>query len=395
MTAQPSPVPVGSWTGQHRPLWSIDRASLPERTSVKWRAHPADVLPLWVAEMDTAPPGPVVGALEAVIRTGDIGYAWAEPYVDAVVDYAAGRWGVHIAREQVRTVANIVAGLTELLRTLRGDGEVLVSTPVYGPLAQAALEAGRTVRPVPLAANWRLDLAAIEDAFATAPQAAGSCVYVLCNPHNPTGVAHTRAELEALAAAARRFGVRVVSDEVHSPLSLTEAGHTSYLDVAPDSDAIVLFSASKAWNIAGAKAAVAIAGTGAVDTLEQLPLSLSRGASHLGVVAQLSALRDGQDWLDALVLDLRAARERLVEAVATHLPDAEVVRPEASFLAWVDCRRLGLGPDPAAYFLDHARVALSSGLEFVAGGEGFVRLNFGTHPDLVEAAVERMAASLS
>ncbi|MDP5227632.1 MULTISPECIES: aminotransferase class I/II-fold pyridoxal phosphate-dependent enzyme [Arthrobacter] len=379
---------------QRHPLLSLDTAALSRRRSVKWRAYPPDVLPLWVAEMDAAPPACVLDELRAVVDAGDLGYAWSEPYEQAVAAYAADVWGVPVAREQVRTFANVVAGLTEILRG-GVQGEVMMSTPVYGPLAQSAVEAGRTVRPVPLGADWRLDLTAIEDAFADATARSAGCVYVLCNPHNPTGVAHTRAELEALAALAARFGVQVISDEVHSPMALAGATHVPYLEVAAGSDAVILFSASKAWNLAGAKIAAAIAATGGVSTLERLPLSLSRGASQLGVLAQVSALNDGREWLLGLREDLSVARDRLLEAVATHLPEARIVRPEASFLAWIDCRPLGLGPDPAAHFLEHARVALSGGLEFVAGGEGFVRLNFGTHPDLVEEAVRRMAGSLS
>ncbi|WP_427008610.1 MalY/PatB family protein [Pseudarthrobacter sp. H2] len=380
---------------ERHPLWSIDRAALPARRSLKWRAYPPDVLPLWVAEMDAAPPRCVTEELHAVVAAGDLGYAWSEPYELAVADYAATVWGVPVAREQVRTFANVVAGLTEILRGGDTRGEVMMSTPVYGPFAHAAAEAGRTVRAIPLGPDWRLDVTVIEQAFAEAAAKEGGCVYILCNPHNPTGVVHSRQELAALADAARRFEVKVVSDEVHSPLALAGARHVSYLEVAPESDAVVLFSASKAWNLSGAKIAAAIAATGGVGTLERLPVSLARGASQLGVIAQVSALSEGQDWLTALRADLSDARDRLLETVAAHLPEARIVRPEASFLAWIDCQPLGLGPDPAAHFLEHARVALSGGLEFVAGGEGFVRLNFGTHPDLVQEAVERMAASFT
>ena len=377
-----------------RPLLGVGQRELARRSSVKWREYPADVIPLWVAEMDVLPPAPVVAALREAIETGDLGYAWGQPYCEAAIDYAAQQWQLTVERDQVRLVMSVVGALTEVIRSTPGHGEVVVSAPVYGPFAKAAHEAGRRLRVVGLGPDLRLDLDAIDDAFAAATSTGGGCLYLLCNPHNPTGVVPTRQELRRLADLAEHHGVTVVSDEIHSPLTMPGIRHTSFLSVAPESSAVVLFSASKAWNVSGAKAAVAFAGRAGVDGLRRLPVSLTHGASHLGVIAHTAALRHGQPWLSALRSDLMQVRDQLAELVRRRLPGVRMTLPDASFLAWLDCRELGLGDDPARHFLDRARVALSPGLEFVSGGEGFVRLNFATLPSMLDRAIGRMAASL-
>jgi cystathionine beta-lyase len=233
-------------------------------------------------------------------------------------------------------------------------------------------------------------------------------VFLLCNPHNPTGVVHTREELEAVAVLARRHGVRVVSDEIHAPLVLPGAVFTPFLSVPGAENAFALASASKAWNLAGLKAALALAGPEAGDELRLMPEEVSHGPSHLGVVAHTAAFRKGGDWLDDLLLGLDANRDLLGRLAAEHLPGVRCHRPEGTYLAWLDCTRLGLRTDaggdgpgvvselagPAKFFLDRARVALSSGHVFGSGGEGHVRLNFATPPTVLREAVARMGRAL-
>jgi cystathionine beta-lyase len=235
----------------------------------------------------------------------------------------------------------------------------------------------------------------------------------MSNPHNPTGVVHTRAELVAVAVLARRHGVRVISDEIHAPLVLGDARFTPYLSVDGAGDAFAMVSASKAWNLAGLKAALAVAGPDAAADLARLPEEVSHGPSHLGVIAHTAAFRDSRDWLDALLAGLTANRELLGQLLAEHLPGIGYRPPEGTYLAWLDCTALGLtapdreespAPDgpgivtdlagPARFFLDRARVALSSGHVFGAGGAGHVRLNFATHPDIVTEAITRMSRAL-
>jgi cystathionine beta-lyase len=157
--------------------------------------------------------------------------------------------------------------------------------------------------------------------------------------------------------------------------------------------AFTLFSASKAFNLAGLTSAVALAGDEAQRELATMPHEVAYGASHLGAMAQAAALQDGDEWLAALLTGLDSNRLLLRDLLAQHLPDVGYRVPEGTYLAWLDCRRLGLGDDPAAVFRERARVALSPGPDFGTGGLGHARLNFATSPAILTEAVERMAAA--
>ena len=215
----------------------------------------------------------------------------------------------------------------------------------------------------------------------------------MCNPHNPTGTVFTRDELAAVAELAAHYRVLVISDEVHAPMTLPGAAHTPYLTVAEDG--LALASASKAWNLAGLKCALIVAGSEeSADELGRVPGHVSYHAGHFGVLAAIAAFNDDESWLDALIAHLDLQRDRLAELLAAELPKVELVRPQAGYLAWLDCRELGLGVDPSAAFLERGRAALSPGPNFGVEGNGFARLNFATSGAILTEAVARMARSL-
>lgn len=392
------------------PLTQLSLPQLRQRTSMKWRTHPADVLPLWVAEMDVLLAPPVAAALTEAIARGDTGYPAGTAYAEAVRDFAADRWGWHgLAVERTAVMPDVMMGIVETLRLLTEPGDVVVvCAPVYPPFFAFVTHADRRILQVPLGPDLRTDMDALDEAFARARAASAHPVFLLSNPHNPTGVVHTRVELEAIAALAARHGIRVISDEIHAPLPLGDTQFTPYLSIDGTGDAFALLSASKAWNLAGLKAALVVAGPDAAADLARLPEEVSHGPSHLGVIAHAAAFRDGGDWLDQLLTGLTCNRALLDRLLAKHLPTIGYIRPEGTYLAWLDCTPLHLdsgplsdGPGivsdlagPARYFLDHARVALSSGHVFGTGGAGHVRLNFATHPDILTAAITRMAHAL-
>ncbi len=379
---------------------------------MKWRAHPADVLPLWVAEMDVPLAPTVIGALHRAIDDGDTGYPYGTGYAEAVSEFAGQRWdwhGLDLARTAI--VPDVMLGIVEMLRlvTDRGDA-VVVNSPVYAPFYAFVSHDGRRVIEAALGPDGRIDLDVLEHTFADARRATGptgNVAYLLCNPHNPTGVVHTADELRGVADRARRFGVRVVSDEIHAPLVLSGARFTPYLSVPGAERALAVMSASKAWNLGGLKAALAIAGAEAAADLRRLPEEVSHGPSHLGVISHTEAFRTGGDWLDALLQGLDANRNLLAELVAEHLPGVRLLRPQGTYLAWLDCRDLGFDDQigeglavvsdlsgPARWFLDHARVVLSSGHVFGTGGAGHVRMNFATSQAILTEAVSRMGRAL-
>ncbi|MFF4559990.1 MalY/PatB family protein [Streptomyces sp. NPDC001435] len=383
-------------TGEPNPLRALTLDRLRRRTSMKWRTYPEDVLPLWVAEMDVPLAAPVVRALTEALELGDTGYPAGTAYAEALAAFAAKRWGWDgLAVERTAIVPDVMLGVVEMLRLVTGPGDpVVVNSPVYPPFFQFVEHMDRQVIQAPLGAGLRIDLDVLEEAFRRAVAGGGRAAYLLCSPHNPTGTVHTADELAAVAALAERHGVRVVADEIHAPLTAVGAAFVPYLSVPGGESGLSLMSASKAWNLAGLKAALAIAGPRAAADLARLPEEVSHGPSHLGIIAHTAALADGGAWLDALLAGLDDNRRLLAALLAEHLPAVRHRPAEATYLAWLDCRALGLGDDPAEAFLERGRVALTSGIPFGTGGAGHVRLNLATSPELITDGVRRMAAAL-
>ncbi len=380
------------------PLLGATEAQLRrDRTSVKWVAYPPDVLPLWVAEMDAAPCPVVADAVSAAMQRGDTGYGWSPRYADAVARYALDAWGWEVDTSAAMIVPDVMIGATELLRLLTDEGgPVVVSPPVYDSFFGFVDAIGRRRVDAPLGPDGRLDPEALRTAFRGATAGGERAAYLLCNPHNPTGVVHTPAELATLAALADEHGVRVVADEIHAPVVYAgSTPFTPYLTVPGGERGFSVFAPSKGWNLAGLKSALAMAGSDAVDDFSRLAEVHTHGSSHIGAIAHVAAMAHGREWQARLVGELDANRALLGRLLAEHLPGVPWRAPEATYLAWLDCRDLGLGDDPAATFLQRGRVALGSGPRYgSAGGRGFARLNFATSPAILEDAVRRMASAL-
>ncbi len=368
---------------------SLDR--LRKRRSAKWTAWPPDVLPSFVAEMDFPLARPVKEALTCAIELDDTGYANPDGsgLAAAFADFARRRFGWEVDPGQVTATSDVVGGLRALLDLVAGPHQgVVINPPVYFPFFSIVPEAGRELAEVPLREDGRLDLEAIGRAFER-----GARAMILCSPHNPAGTVPTRAELERLAELAVANDAWVLSDEIHAPLTLPGATHVPFVDVsdAARECGICVTSASKAFNTAGLVCAVIVtAGERARRLVSELPAGATH-PGHLGVIASQAAFESGDDWLDQVVAQLDLNRRLLAELLAEHLPAARYRPPEAGYLAWIDATGLGLGPDPATDIFDRARVAVSSGPGFGRGGEGYFRLNIGTSPNLIEAAVRSIA----
>ena len=231
---------------------------------------------------------------------------------------------------------------------------------------------------------------ALERAFATHPAA-----YVLCNPHNPVGRAHSDGELAALVRLARIYRVSIISDEIHGPLVLPGARFTPLLTVPGAGEvAVALLSASKAWNLAGLKcAAVVTAAPGMAAAVDRFPADTRWRIGHFGVIAAIAAFTAGEPWLDRLLATLDHRRALLSDLLSQRLPMLTWQPPEATFLAWLNCAALGPDNQARERFLDHGRVALEPGLRFGAVGSGYARLNFATSTDILDQATARMAES--
>ncbi|AGL15777.1 MalY/PatB family protein [Actinoplanes sp. N902-109] len=365
-------------------------ATLRARRSTKWRTHPDDVLPLFVAEMDLPLAPPVADVLRAAVAASDTGYSIAEPELGrALAGFAGRRWGWEINPQRVTAVPDVGVGVVELLRVLTRPGEtVVISPPVYPPFFHWAEEAGNRLAEAPLTPSFRLDLAALEAAFAARP-----AVYLLCNPQNPVGRVHSRDELSELVALASRYGVTIVSDEIHAPLVLPGATFTPLLSVPGAHEVgMSLVSAGKAFNVTGLKCAAIVEGRRPVS--HRFPPDLRWRPGHFGVLASIAAFEHGDDWLDEVLAFLDERRTQLGELLRAKLPGIAWQPPEGTYLAWLNCHGLGLAGDPAELFLQQGRVGLEPGPRFGAPGAGFVRLNFATSPEILDEATTRMAAAL-
>jgi len=371
-------------------------AELRRRRSAKWRTFPDDVLPLFVAETDYDLAPPVDQALREAIARSDTGYSAVDAELGkAYAGFASRRWGWEVDPAQVTGVTDVGVGVVELLRVLARPGDtVAISPPVYPPFFSWVPEAGARLLEVPLArddSGYRLDLGALEAAFATHPAA-----YLLCNPQNPVGRVHTAAELAELVRLARRYRVPIISDEIHAPVVLPGAAYTPMLTVpGAAGTAVSVVSASKAFNLAGLKcAAIVTASPGMAQAVGRCPAEVRERTGHLGVIASVAAFTDGDPWLATLIETLAARRAQLGDLLAARLPALRWTPPEATYLAWLDCSALGRDEEPRELFLAEGRVAVEPGTRFGARGPGYVRLNFATSPEILDEATARMAAAV-
>lgn len=364
--------------------------TLRRRSSEKWRKFPPDVLPSHIAEMDFAVTPPIEEALVAAVRAGDLGYVHARSsgLPEAFASFAERRWGWAPAPEAVVAVPDVMVGVAELLRVLTPEGAgVVINPPVYPPFFSVIAETGRHVVEVPLA-DGRLPLDGIRDALRT-----GARAVLFCNPHNPTGHVTGADDVRALGQLAAEHDALFLSDEIHAPLTMPGVGHVSAGAVVED--AIVLTSATKAWNLPGLKCGVAVASSDRMrEALARLPEPIHDRVGHLGVIASTAAFTHGEAWLDELRAYLAETRRVLPELLAEHAPGVSVAPADATFLAWLDFRETDLGDDPAAPVLERGRLSLLPGTDFGAVGKGFARLNIGTSREIVEESVRRIGTAL-
>ena len=358
--------------------------------SLKWNRYgKRDVLPLWVADMDFAAPPAVLAALERRIAQGCLGYPVATPsLVDAVLSYLWREYGWRVEPEWLIWLPGIVTGLNVACRAV--DGDVITATPVYPPFLSAPNLSGKKLAAVPLAlANnrWCWDFAAME-----AELTPDTRLLLLCHPHNPVGRVWNAGELAELSAFCKRHDLIVCSDEIHCGLIL-EAGckHTPMALVDPEigERCITLMAPSKSHNIPGLCCSFGVISNAA---LRRRFTGVMRGivadVNVLGLTAAEAAYRDCEDWRVALIDVLRRNRD-LVESAVAIMPGLSMTRIEATYLAWIDAR--GLGVTNPAQFFEEAGVGLSNGADF--GLPGWVRLNFGCTQSTLEAALERMKSA--
>ena len=380
--------------------YDFDRVIDRRRTnSNKWRKYPADVLPLWVADMDFPSPEPVVRAMRERVEHGVYGYGFEDPeFVDVFVERAEKRYGWTISPEAVVLVPGVIPGFNVACRALTAPGDgLLMQVPVYPPILRSPGNHALTRDEAPLGqrdGRYVADLDAFRAAIHGRTRA-----FLLCNPHNPVGRVFTKQDLAGMAAICLERGLPIIADEIHCDLLYSGQPHIPMASLGPEVEqrTITLMAPSKTFNLAGLKVSVAVIPNGSLRErfLAARGDFVQAQVNIMGYVAALAAYRDGQEWLQQLMRYLEANRDYLCEYVGKHLPGVTMVAPEGTYLAWLDCRHAGAAAaDPFTFFLERAKVALNDGALFGPGGQGFVRLNFGTPRSLLTEGLERMRRAL-
>jgi cystathionine beta-lyase len=337
---------------------------------------------------------PIRNTLREMIDTSDTGYAGPCPELgQAFAGFASRHWGWEVNPLMIKPATDVGVAGVELIRaiTKTRNNRVAVSSPVYHNLFNWIVEANCEVVDVALVqrdGQWHFDLVALEQAFAS-----GVAVYILCSPHNPIGKVYSEEELQQLAALARKYGVIVLADEIHAPLTYAESKFVPYLEVSDDARAtgICITAASKSWNLAGLKCAVMVTADLAMqEIVDSLPINVPWRASLFGQWASVAAWAQSDDWLSSVIQTLDSRRQLLKELLDMHLPLARYEIPASTYLAWVDLSAY-VQDSPGALLLEKARVAFNEGTDFGPAGVGHVRINFATSEDLLREAIVRCA----
>jgi len=368
------------------------------RTGAKWRMHPPDVLPSFVAEMDFKVAPAVQDAIRELVEREDYGYGQlTDPnqLFEAFASWMRIRHGWEPDPAPTLALTDVVQGLVATISAFSEKGAgVVVQTPAYPPFLKSIEWTGRRLVDNPMVddgTRFVIDLEGLERAAAEA-----SMVFV-CNPQNPTGRVLDRAELEGIVAIAVAHDLIIVADEIHADLVYPGTKHVPMETIAGAANrTVTLTSATKGFNIPGLRTAIAHFGTPELKTRfdASLPEHLLGGPSRVGIAATIAAWRHGQGWLDDVMAYLDGNRRRVAAWASAHKLGHHM--PEATYLAWLDCRGLALeeGVSPQQHLLERAQVALSHGADFGEAGVGHVRLNFATSTEILEEILDRLGDAL-
>jgi len=316
---------------------------------------------------------------------------------EAVVSWLARRFDWHVDPAALLFIPGLVSGFNVACRAACHPGQgVLVQTPVYPPMLAAPANHGlmrdETMLVLETDGRYGVDWEAMEAAIT-----ARTRLFLLCSPHNPTGRVFAAEELARMAELCLRHDLLICSDEIHCDLVYAGQRHIPTAMLGPEIAArtITLMAPSKTFNIPGLGFSLAIIEDPTLRTrYEAAAQGIVPHVGALGYVAALAAYSEGELWLEACLHYLEENRNYLAAYVAAHMPGIRLVLPEATYLAWLDCREAGLREKAAQFFLDCAGVALNEGATFGRGGEGFVRLNFGCSRAMLTRALNCMASAL-
>lgn len=386
----------------------IDRRT--NSNSIKWHAFDEDVLPMWVADMDFAAPQPILDALQKTLEHGVLGYEFPQkPLMKEVAQRMQRLYNWDVTAEDVIPVPGLVTGFNIAARIGAQPGEgILIQPPVYFPFMKVQKNTGTVMQVAELkkithghTLHHEIDWEVFENAVHS--EGAKTSMFLLCNPHNPTGTVYTKEELARMVEICAREDILICSDEIHSELLLGGAKHTPLATLSPEAAqrTVTLVAASKTFNVAGLFVGFAIIQNKEIREkfkaeLEKLTFH-TNSLGHIASQVAFSGMCDG--WLDELLAYLTANRDFVVEYVKENLPGVRVSKPKATFLAWLDFNDLveqGRVMMPLQdFFVEKGKVGFNEGASFGPGGEGFVRLNFGCPRETLLDGLERVRKAIA
>ena len=383
--------------------FDLSEASLRTLTNAKWNQYGPDILPAFVAEMDFAVADPIQDAVQAVVAKRDYGYPRRDggkaglAVANAFAHRMKERFDWEIDPALVVPVADLVQGTYApvLAFTDPGDG-IILQVPNYPPFRDVIRTTERNLISLPMLDDGTRHICNTEQIIDQIDSR--TRMFVLCNPHNPTGRVFSRQELRDIGQFCIKHDLIVLSDEIHSDLIYPGRKHIPFASLSPELAArtVTLNSPTKSFNIPGLRCAVLHFGTSELRERfgKRIPQRLLGDPNAIGVDATIAAWTQSQPWLDEVMAHLTATRDHVVKRLEAELPEIRFRVPEGTYLAWLDCSALMLNTSAFDFFHDNARVAFSPGENFEPTCKAFVRFNFATSRVIVDQIIDRMVEAV-
>ena len=366
--------------------------------SIKWH-YSDDTIPLWVADMDFKAAEPILNAVEQVAQHGILGYTKpTEALYESIIKWHGSRYDLSLDKDNILFSPGVVPSLALMMKVFTEVGDaVLVNDPIYTPFMTKVEQNNRTLVTSALKeveGKYHLDLDDIEAKIIQHKVK----LFLLCNPHNPGGRVWTRDELEALLLLCKKHEVAIVSDEIHQDLTLNGHTFTPFLTLVEGyaHKVVSLTSMTKTFNVAGIKGSMIFAKDEALlrDISEQQRLNDEYELNLFAYTVMQSAYEHGGEWLEQVLAYIEKNIELTLDFLAGHLPDIKVMRPEASYLIWLDCSAYGDDNQELYDKLRAAKVELNAGIKYGAEGHLKMRLNVACPEALLREGLNRIYTAL-
>ena len=369
--------------------------------SVKWH-YSDDTIPLWVADMDFKAAQPILKAIEQVAQHGILGYTKpTEALYESIIQWHGSRYNLQLDKESILFSPGVVPSLALMMNVFTEVGDaVLVNDPIYTPFMTKVEQNGRALVMSALKefdGKYQLDLADIEANIIEHKVK----LYLLCNPHNPGGRVWTRQELEGLLALCKKHDVTIVSDEIHQDLTLSGYTFTPFLKLAEIEGyahkVVSLTSMTKTFNVAGIKGSMIFAKDDALikKISQQQQLNDEYELNLFAYTVMQSAYEEGGEWLEQALNYIEANIDLTISFLEEHLPDIKIMRPEASYLIWLDCSAYVQDNQKLYDKLREAKVELNAGIKYGAEGHLKMRLNVACPKSLLIEGLNRVHSALN